>query len=212
LEDGPRLRAQLKKQLRGQMKAIRGALPAEARVARSCAIVARVLELAAWREAKVVAAFIAMRGEADPAALVAEALGSGRRVTLPRVDAEARELRMHEFDEATVLSPQGAYGILEPPEDAPLTPLDEVDLVLVPALVLDPLGYRIGYGGGFYDRLLPSMHNATRVAIAYDFQLLAEIPTHDHDQRVDYVVTDTRTLETGAREGAREDDEWPAES
>ncbi|NOY92549.1 MAG: 5-formyltetrahydrofolate cyclo-ligase [Deltaproteobacteria bacterium] len=185
-------------ELRRQMKAIRGALPAEARARRSSAIVARVRELDIWSKARNVAAFVSIRGEADPGALVDEILASGKRLALPRVDMEAGVVRMHELREGMELVEHGRFRIPEPPADAPLMPSEELDLVLVPALGLDPRGHRIGWGRGFYDQLLPSMPNATRVAIAYDFQLLAEIPFSERDVQMDFVVTDRRTLEMSA--------------
>jgi 5-formyltetrahydrofolate cyclo-ligase len=185
-------------ELRRQMRAIRGALPEEARARRSSAIVERVRALDVWPEARVIAAFVSIRGEADPSALVAEAFASGRRVALPRVDMDAGVVRMLELEPNAELREEGAFGIPEPPADAPEIPLEAVSLVIVPALGLDPRGHRIGWGRGFYDRLLPTMPNATRVGIAYDFQLLAEIPNSEHDERMDFVVTDARTLKASA--------------
>ena len=88
--------------------------------------------------------------------------------------------------------------VREPPASAPLLDPAEIDLVIVPALALDPRGARIGYGAGLYDGLLPRMTRALRVGVAFDFQLIAEIPETEGDERVHLVVTDTRVLDTRA--------------
>ena len=80
----------------------------------------------------------------------------------------------------------------QPPLDAPLIAGDEVDLVIVPALAADDRGYRIGYGKGYYDRLLPRLPRAFRAAVIFDFELIAEVPEHPYDTPVDIVITDQR--------------------
>lgn len=201
MRDDPRLRWHLKVQLRKQLKAIRRALPTEARAARSSAISARVRELDAFAECRHMAAYAPIRGEADPSALVREALARGAKVAMPRVDEESNEVVLHDIGDPDELVVSGRFAIPEPRRDAPRTPLEEVELVLVPALGLDPSGRRLGWGRGFYDRLLPRLPRARRVGLVYDFQLLAEIPDHEHDQRVDVVVTDARTLIAGDEVG-----------
>jgi len=153
------------------------------------------MTLEAWVDASFVAAFVSIRGEADLSALVDQALERDGRVALPRVDMEANDIFLHEVKDPHALARGGAFDIPEPSPDAPLAPLAAIDLVLVPALGLDPMGRRIGWGRGYYDRLLPQLPRAVRVAVAYDFQLLAEIPDQPHDARVDFIVTDTRTIE-----------------
>ena len=83
--------------------------------------------------------------------------------------------------------------VREPLENAAIVPPQDVDVVLVPGLAFDPKGQRLGYGQGFYDRLLLHMR-ALRVGLAFDFQLLAEVPSFPHDLPVDCVVTDHRVL------------------
>ncbi|MET0389152.1 MAG: 5-formyltetrahydrofolate cyclo-ligase, partial [Polyangiales bacterium] len=78
--------------------------------------------------------------------------------------------------------------------DAPLIAPSEVDLVIVPGLAFDGAGQRIGYGRAFYDRLLPQLTQAFRVGLAYDFQLLAELPVEAHDVPMHCVISDARTL------------------
>lgn len=186
------LRVQAKEELRRRMRGVRGAIPADARAARSRAMTARVLALDEYARAKVVAGYVAVRSEADPAAVLARALADGKRVALPRVDANDA-LVFHDWSEGTTLV-ESALGIPEPPDDAPVLVPDQIDLVLVPALAADARGHRIGSGRGYYDRVLPLLRRAHKVAFVYDFQLLAEIPDTEGDVCVDRVLTDRRTL------------------
>lgn len=185
------LRIQVKRELRRRLRAIRGQLPAEARAARSAAIVDRVLALPELRAARSIAAFVAMRSEADPAGIVAACRARGHRVALPRVHPEPDGLVLHAHAADDPLE-RSSFGVLEPSASAPR--VDAVDVVIVPGLAFDPRGHRIGYGKGFYDRLLPTLPGAFRCAIAYDFQLVPEVPDRDGDVPVHAVVTDRRVL------------------
>ena len=119
------------------------------------------------------------------------ARAAGKVVVLPRVDMEAQRVVLHRWD-GEPLEP-GAFGIPEPSPDAPV--VDRVDLILVPALAVDETGHRIGWGKGFYDKLLADeAATAFRVALVFQFQLLAESPATPHDIPVHVVVTDQRTI------------------
>lgn len=117
----------------------------------------------------------------------------GVRVVYPRIiDAGALELHLVS-DESDLV--RGAFGILEPSPEAPVVAPDSIDVVLVPGVGFDAHGFRVGYGGGYYDRLLPLLENAVRVGIAFDEQLLAK-PLHreEHDEPVDVIVTPTQVI------------------
>ena len=86
-------------------------------------------------------------------------------------------------------------GFEEPPADAPEP--DALDVIVVPALAVEPRGYRLGYGAGFYDRALPEWTPAVTLAVAFDFQLLAEVPVTPGDVAVRWIVTDSRSFEAG---------------
>lgn len=190
------LRLRAKEELRRRMRVVRGAIPADARAARSRAMCERLFRLDEYARAQVIAGYVAVRSEADPGAVVARALADTKRVVLPRVDVND-ELVFHDWSEKTTLV-ESALGIPEPPEDAPVVVPDLIDLVLVPALAVDARGHRLGSGRGFYDRVLPRLTRACKVAVVYDFQLLAELPDTEGDVAVDRVLTDRRTLVSAA--------------
>jgi 5-formyltetrahydrofolate cyclo-ligase len=186
------LRAQAKQELRERLRGVRRVLPPSACAARSQAICKRVIELPEFARAKLVVGYAAYRNEADPRAALQQAEHAGKRLGLVRID-ERDELRAHAYQSGDALAPN-AYGIEEPLESAPHIDPTDVELIIVPALAVDERGHRIGYGRGYYDRLLPALGHAFKVAIAYDFQLLAETPDTRNDVRVDCVVTDARTI------------------
>jgi 5-formyltetrahydrofolate cyclo-ligase len=97
-------------------------------------------------------------------------------------------------DEATM-----GTGLREPMPTEPEAVAGALDVIVVPALAVDPSGHRIGYGAGYYDRTLPRFAaSSTSIAVAFDFQLVAEVPSTPHDARVDWVVTDARVLDSRA--------------
>ena len=87
----------------------------------------------------------------------------------------------------------GHYGVKEPIDACEDLPLKELDLLIVPGLAFSPDGYRLGRGGGFYDRVCIAAHNSKKCGVAYCEQLLNEpIPVEPHDVKLDFVVTPSR--------------------
>lgn len=187
------LRAQVKGEMRRKMRAIRGALPREAREARSAAIIERLTALDLYADAPSVVAFHPIRGEVDLRPLYPLVVDAGKTLALPRVDHETGQLVLHVHRPGDPLE-EGGYQILEPLPDAPVLPDAELGLILCPGLAVDERGHRIGYGGGFYDRLLTRCPDARTVAVAFDFQLIAEAPVMPGDVAVEAVVTDLRLI------------------
>lgn len=187
------LRQRAKLALRRQMRAVRAALPDAACEARSKQITQRVRALAELRNAETVLAFASIRSEVRTGALIDAFHASGKVVALPRVTDDT--LVLHRVKSGDTLE-EGSFSVPEPSVDAPVVDPASVELALVPALAVDPRGYRIGYGGGFYDRLLPQLRNARTCAVAFDFQLIAEVPELPFDEAVDIVITDARMIRT----------------
>lgn len=194
------LRHYVKAELRKRMLAIRASTPLEARAERSARIVANIEALADLSDAHVLAAYAPMAKEVDVSPLVRAWLARGLAIALPRVDRETGKLVLHAHTMGDALEESG-FGVREPLESAPVISHEEVDVVIVPALALDERGHRIGYGKGFYDRLLPELPNALRIGVIFDFQLVPEVPTTEGDVPVDIVVTDARSIGTRTRGG-----------
>jgi 5-formyltetrahydrofolate cyclo-ligase len=185
------LRSYAKRELRTRMQSIRKLLPDDSTEERSTKACAAVLALPEFQSARVVAGYIAMRKELDVSDALVAAADSGKRVVLPRITDEGLVFHLHAPGTPLV---ENDWGVLEPDPNAEQVAIADIDLMLVPALALDLRGYRLGYGKSFYDRVLPQLTHGRAVGIVYDFQLLAEVPDEPHDQRVHWIVTDTRSL------------------
>jgi 5-formyltetrahydrofolate cyclo-ligase len=158
---------------------------------RACPDFARIIaacDLALPRGA-VVAGYSPIASEADPTALMETLAAKGHVLALPRIAAAEASLEFRRWQDSDVLEP-GAFGILEPPMSAePVMP----SVLLVPLLAFDADGYRLGYGGGFYDRTLADLRargEVLAIGIAFSGQEVDALPHDDHDQRLDAVVTE----------------------
>ena len=162
-------------------------------------IVATVLDLRAYGDAGVVLAYASFGTELQTDELLRRVLAGGKTLLLPRVGRGG--LVLYEVrDLAGDLEP-GTWGIREPvPDHCPLADPRGVDFALIPGVAFDGRGRRLGYGGGFYDRLLAGgLRGGTpRVAGAFGVQIVDEVPTGPHDAPVDLVVTEK---EVYARDG-----------
>jgi 5-formyltetrahydrofolate cyclo-ligase len=181
--------------LRRQLLARRDALPPDVRSAASEAIVKRITALPEFRAATAVLLTLAFRSEWNTLALVRAALAAGKTVAVPRVDVEARMLELHALSDPEREIVAGHMGIPEPLPESPRVPRDAIDFVLVPGVAFDLAGRRLGYGGGYYDRLLPLLSpHLARVAGAFELQVVYRVPAAPHDIGVDTIVTESRTL------------------
>lgn len=189
--------ARRKAALRQDLLARRTALSPEEHAAASLAAQRRVLELPQWREARDVACYCPFRGEMAVDLLLADAWERGVRVLLPRCRPE--EPGAMEFACAACAADlhPGAFSILEPhPDRCPALTQCAPDLAILPAVAFDRQGYRLGYGGGYYDRLLAGEAFRPRLVlgICFDLQLVDVLPREPWDRPVHGVVTDKELL------------------
>lgn len=188
-----------KNSLRAAMLARRRALSGDRVSGLSARILDRVRALAAWDQADVVLAYMPVQGEVDVRPLLDELWARGARVLLPRCrpgEPGAMDLACPAC--AGDIRP-GAYGIPEPDPDAcPAEPEARPDLVLVPGVAFDRKGMRLGFGAGYYDRLLagPGMAEALWAAPAYGFQVVQALPRDPWDKPVHCVITEDETIWT----------------
>jgi 5-formyltetrahydrofolate cyclo-ligase len=187
--------AAAKAALRRRILASRDALDPAQRVERSAAIVARVASMRAFRQARTVLAYAPFGSEADTWPLLRGLLAEGRTLLLPRVDRAGRRLVLHRVSDLDEDLAPGPWGIREPrPDRCPVVAVPAADLVLVPGVAFDRTGGRLGYGGGYYDRLLAAWPPPwpLLVAPAFELQLVDAVPRLPGDRRVDRVVTEAR--------------------
>ena len=138
--------------------------------------------------------FATFRSEVDTAPLVTWALELGKIVCLPRILRPRIMAAYRVTDPAADLAP-GSWGIPEPRDGLEEVPPERMDVVVVPGAAFDGGGRRCGYGGGFYDTYLPHTRPGTPwIALAFDAQLVDELPCEPHDLACGVIVTETQTI------------------
>ena len=187
--------AALKADLRRRILAQRDALDPETHARLSAAIFDRIGAMPVVRAAHGVLAYVSFGSEPLTLPFLRAVLESGRTLALPRIDRATRQLALYRVDDLDEQLEPGPWGILEPmPLRCRPAEAGELDLVLMPGVAFDPRGGRVGYGAGYYDRLLAGWP-APRpglVAGAFDLQVVPEVPVLPDDHRVDHVVTESR--------------------
>jgi 5-formyltetrahydrofolate cyclo-ligase len=140
-----------------------------------------------------VALYAAIGAEVDPSAIAAAAVAAGKRVVYPRFETGSHALRFARSALGELVA--GPLRTLEPPPAAEPVAVSEIDLVLVPGVGFDAAGRRLGRGRGHYDATLAGLSSAAvRIGLAFEVQLVAEIPQEPHDEALDAVVTEERVL------------------
>lgn len=172
-----------KQEIRDQIRRQKRAMSPRDIEARSAALCRDVLESEAYRTAKTIYGYLPFNQEVRLLPLLHQAMADGKAVALPKCyGKEMRFIVITDFSRVQ-LSP---FGAPEPMDDFPIAD-DRHALVLVPGLAFDSRGYRVGYGGGYYDRFLAREPHHPTIALCYDFQLVSRLETDDHDIPVDTV-------------------------
>lgn len=186
--------AELKRQARGEMRALLGRMDPGAWRAASEGLRAVVVAQEFWRRARAVLLFSPVGGELDVRPLAAEALAAGRLVALPRFDPASGEYLPARLDGLESLRVAGPFGVLEPPAEGPVVEWGLLDAALVPGLAFDYSGTRLGRGKGYYDKMLRHMACAT-CGVCLEGQLVERLPAEPHDVPVRGVATPGRWME-----------------
>ena len=186
-------------EIRRHVGAARDALSAEEREDKSRLIFTRVVQAWEYQQAETVLAYAHFRSEVQTDRVLRATLAAGKRLVLPRVNRAWHELDLYLVtDPARQLVP-GVWGIPEPdPAQCPAVPLGEIECVIAPGVAFDPWGGRTGYGGGFYDRLLNALSPAQArvcLGLAYEVQIVYEVPRGLFDAHVGAVATELRLVE-----------------
>ena len=137
-----------------------------------------------YKQAKTIYGYLPYNQEVRTTPMLCRALADGKQVAVPKVYGDTmRFILLTDMEQVE----KGYCGIPEPIADGPLAE-DPTGLVLMPGMVFDPQGPRIGYGGGFYDKFLEREPNHPKVALCYDFQMVEHLETEEFDIPVDKVI------------------------
>lgn len=199
-----------KRQLRKAILAARALIPVEVCNAHSAVITERLLQMPEYRQAETVLGYMNFGSEYASSLWVSEVLKEGKRLALPKVNRHTNRLDLYYVDDTENQLAVGLWGIREPVVERclRLSSLSEVEFALLPGVAFDRHGARLGYGGGYYDKLLACLdeesglaHRLTLVAAAYSAQLVEHIPQEATDRRLEWLVTENATLHCGASPG-----------
>lgn len=180
-----------KRALRKEIIALRDNLGERYREEASVKIAEKLIALPEYLAAETILVFISYGSEVSTERIVEDSWRRGKTVLAPLTIRKNRQLALKQVRSWQDFQP-GAYGILEPKEDCPRHSAGEVDFVLHPGVVFDYNLDRIGYGGGYYDRLYSLLRpGIPRIAIAFDIQLVGAVPTDKYDRPVDCLITET---------------------
>ncbi|MFC2028761.1 5-formyltetrahydrofolate cyclo-ligase [Chloroflexota bacterium] len=179
----------MKKQLRKEYRALRSSLVAKFRKQASSRICQHIRSWSIFQRAEVVLTYIPMNGEVDLLPLLAG--DSKRDWVIPRIHSHSR-MTLHPYHPQKLV--RHKYGMLEPDVSLPSVPPSRVDLVLVPGLAFDLQGWRLGYGGGFYDVFLSESPGLDALGVTYHAFLKDELLHMDHDIPVQHLVTEEGML------------------
>jgi 5-formyltetrahydrofolate cyclo-ligase len=182
-----------KQALREQVAAARDALSRAEIEAKSRAIGERLFALEAFQRARTISLFVAFRSEVRTEPIAAQALEAGKTVCVPRVCPGRRLAMCAVRDLERDLEP-GCRGIREPCAGLAEVEPEGVELIVVPGLAFDLRGYRVGYGGGYYDDALRRHPAARRVGLAFECQIVERVPEAPHDEPVHWIITESRTI------------------
>lgn len=185
-----------KRDLRKQVLSRRDALSAAQRSSLSGKITARLIALPAYHAARCVMAYMSIGSEFETAAFVSHVGAHGKALVLPRAPRGNRALELYAVRDPERELAAGVWNIPEPRPDLcrPARP-EEIDFVLVPGVAYTARCERLGYGGGFYDRLIAGFsRRPSLVAAAFSLQIVPLLPLSPTDQAVDEVITENATF------------------
>ncbi|MES2200830.1 MAG: 5-formyltetrahydrofolate cyclo-ligase [candidate division FCPU426 bacterium] len=185
-------------ELRLKYKGLRDAINSQERARKTLEIGKRLAALAAFKSASQALFYVSTGSEVDTVPLRSMARDLGLGVSVPRSDTTTKRLVFHDLDSDLKLEP-GPFGIAQPKPDSRVTDLTNKSVVLVPGMVFDVLGHRLGWGGGYYDRFLGGDGaGLVSVGLAFDIQISDNLPQQAHDVALRWIVTESRVIDCSA--------------
>ncbi len=187
------------------MSALRKAHERSEAATKSREIKFKLFALDNFSNAKIVSFYLSMETEVQTGEMVQEALDMGKKVAVPYIDTETDGLILSEIKDIERELAPGPHKILQPLMEylRPIS-LNQVDLIAVPGLAFDMRRNRLGFGKGYYDKLLAQKTaRTTSVGLAFHFQVLEEIPASSHDVPMDLVITEKRLIGAGGQKARK---------
>lgn len=152
----------------------------------------KIMNLDKYIKAKTILAYCPINREVDTSLLL-EDIFADKKLLLPKTDVKSKKINPCYVNSLFELI-EGAYSVMEPGDNCESAKLDDIDVVIVPMVAYDKKGARLGYGGGYYDRLLTNMKHTVKIGIAFAEQEFDQIVTEDHDVKLDMIITQKHTF------------------
>jgi 5-formyltetrahydrofolate cyclo-ligase len=185
----------MKKKLREQIHNQRKALTHSEVLEKSIQIKQRLFSTSWYHDAHTILFYVSFNNEVCTHDMIHESLKNEKNVFVPKTDTQKKTLllsRLLKWDDLC----QGNYSILEPKDDCTrVEPVSSIDLFIIPGVVFDCNGNRIGHGGGYYDRLLQTSSRAHLIGLAFELQIVESIPSEMHDIKVEKIITEKRIID-----------------
>lgn len=190
----------LKKELREKILDIRSKLTHSELQEKSAVIFEKLKNLEEFKKSRFIMCFVDFKNEVITHGFIEECLKSGKRVAVPIIASAADKTKIMEASEVLDIGEdleKGYFGIESPKKDrVRIIDPKELDFIVVPGNVFDPLKNRIGYGAGFYDCFFGRVRpDCSKVAVAFDLQIVEQVPHNEQDVPVDKIITENRTIE-----------------
>jgi 5-formyltetrahydrofolate cyclo-ligase len=185
-----------KTEIRLETLARRDALSDEERAEKSQIIMERLFDFANFLESKIVMYYLNYGSEVVTEAMIRKTLEYEKIVALPLVNQKDRQIVPFKIDDLDRDTQSGYKGIREPKtQRCKVIPVEQINLAIIPGIAFDERGGRIGHGTGFYDKFIPNLDVTTRkVALAFESQVVPQIPMEPHDRYIDIIITERRTI------------------
>ncbi|MCD6184596.1 MAG: 5-formyltetrahydrofolate cyclo-ligase [Deltaproteobacteria bacterium] len=160
------------------------------------AIENRLFEFANFLESNIILLYINNLNEVNTEQIIARSLQLKKIVILPVFGTKKNQVTLMKIDNVATNLKIGPMGLMVPdPAKCKVVPVKCIDIAIIPGLAMDEKGSRIGSGDGCYDKLIPQLPITTRkVGIAFEEQILKQLPTESHDKHVDIIITDKRII------------------
>ena len=185
-----------KQDIRTEFAKVLSRMPDDERIQKTKAIEDRLFEFANFLEANIALLYINRENEVATEEIIKRSFEYNKIVVLPAFDMQTHGMQLMKIDASKIGLRPGPRGILEPDSSrCKNVPIDRIDIAIVPGIAFDEKGARIGAGFGFYDRLIPNLPITTRkVSLAFEEQILQQVPMEHHDKYIDILITDQRII------------------
>lgn len=181
-----------KRILRNKVLSIRNSLDKVVKKSMDQEIFNKLITSDLYKEANSIFIYLSFGSEIETKNIINKAIEDKKKVYIPKIykeDKSMKAIRLKSYNDLK----ENSMGILEPIDDSDYINKNDIDLILVPGVVFDFNGNRIGYGGGYYDRYLKDIKEIrNKLVLAYDFQIVDLIKPESHDVVFDYIITNTK--------------------